>query len=145
MNNKHLDLGKILINTGLVVAGLTGLLATSANAESAIRGSVVETRPSGSSLSVSGELILPDALHFPGPLVVTPTYDLAAAGTNTATITNLTLDGGTAVAVSGTTGSSSTNAFLEAAATALGAATAVEDQAALIRAGAGTEGLGALD
>ncbi|NEQ63427.1 MAG: hypothetical protein F6K53_41350 [Moorea sp. SIO4A1] len=143
MNNKHLNLGKILINTGLVFAGLTGLLATSANAESAIRGSAVETRASGSSISVSGELILPEALHFPGPLVVTPAY--TGAGTNTATIDTLTLDGGTAAAVSATTTSSSTNAFLEAAATALGAATAVEDQAALIRAGAGTEGLGALD
>ena len=143
MNNKHLDLGKILINTGLVFAGLTGLLATSANAESAIRGSAVETRGSGSSISVSGELILPDALHFAGPLTVTPTY--ADAGTSTATIVDLTLDGGGVVAVSATTTSSSTNAFLAEAATALGAAGTVEDQAALIRAGAGTEGLGALD
>ncbi|AOY81002.1 hypothetical protein BJP36_14940 [Moorena producens JHB] len=143
MNNNSLSLGKTLINTGLIFAGLTAVLATSANAESAIRGSAVETRASGSSISVSGELILPDALHFPGPLVVTPTY--TGAGTNTATVDTLTLDGGVAAAVSATTSTSSANAFLDAAATALGAATTVEDQAALIRAGAANEGLGALE
>ncbi|NEO74441.1 hypothetical protein [Moorena sp. SIO3H5] len=143
MNNNSLSLAKTLINTGLIFAGLTAVLATSANAESAIRGSAVETRGSGSSISVSGELILPDALHFPGPLVVTPTY--TGAGTSTATIDTLTLDGGVAAAVSTTSGSDSPNVFLSEAANALAAATAVEDQAALIRAGAGTEGLGALE
>jgi len=144
MNNKHLNLGKILINTGLVFAGLTGLLATSANAESAIRGSAVETRPSGSSISVSGEMILPDTLYFNGALSVTPT--LTGAGTNTATIDDLTLTPGTVEAVAGVADvDTSTNPFLDAAATALTDATTVEDQAALIRAGGGTEGLGALD
>lgn len=143
MNNNYLSLGKTLINTGLIFAGLTAVLATSANAESAIRGSAVETRPSGSSISVSGELILPESLHFPGPLTVTPTY--TGAGTDTATIDTLGLDAGVAAAVSATTGSDSPNVFLSEAANALAAATAVEDQAALIRAGAGTEGLGALE
>ncbi|AOX00458.1 hypothetical protein BJP34_14235 [Moorena producens PAL-8-15-08-1] len=143
MNNNYLSLGKTLINTGLIFAGLTAVLATSAHAESAIRGSAVETRPSGSSISVSGELILPESLHFSGPLTVTPAY--TGAGTDTATIDTLTLDGTGVAAVSTTTTTDSVNPFLDAAATALGAATAVEDQAALIRAGAGTEGLGALE
>ena len=143
MNNKHLYLGRILINTGLVFAGLTGLLATSANAESAIRGSAVETRPSGSSISVSGEMILPDTLYFTGALTVAPT--VTNPGDNAAVIDDLTLTPGGIDAVSAVTSTESANPFLDAAATALTDATEVEDQAALIRAGAGTEGLGALD
>ena len=147
MNNNSLSLGKTLINTGLMFAGLTAVLATSANAESAIRGSAVETRPSGSSISVSGEMILPDTLYFNGPLVVAPT--VTTPGDNAANITDLTLTPGAVAAVAGVADvDTSTNTFLDSAAAALDAAVTagvVEDQAAIIRAGAGNEGLGALE
>ncbi|MDF5707182.1 MAG: hypothetical protein PUP90_05740 [Nostoc sp. S4] len=127
---------------GLVSVG--NILAAPASAgQASARGAVTLVRASGASISVSGELTLPQNAYFPGPLTVTPTYD-GTAGTDDEVIVDLTVDPG-AADVSALSTSSSSNPFVQAAADALTAATDVGSQAALIRAGAGANGLGGLE
>ncbi|WP_138499432.1 hypothetical protein [Nostoc sp. PA-18-2419] len=127
---------------GLVSVG--NILSAPASAgQASARGAVTLVRASGASISVSGELTLPQNAYFPGPLTVTPTYDGAAA-TDDETILSLEVDPGTPDVTALST-SSSSNPFVQAAADALTAATDVGSQAALIRAGAGANGLGGLE
>ncbi|NDJ23005.1 hypothetical protein GS682_15465 [Nostoc sp. B(2019)] len=125
---------------GLVSVG--NFMAAPASAEqAAARGAVTIVRPSGSSISVSGEVTLPSGAYYDGALTVAPTA--GAAGTNQETVTSLLITPGTVTGVATVMGSG--NPFLDAAAKALGDATAIEDQAAIIRAGAGVDGLGGLE
>ncbi|MEH2111800.1 hypothetical protein [Nostoc sp.] len=128
---------------GLVSVG--NILAAPASAnQAAARGAVTLVRASGASISVSGELTLPNNAFFPGPLTVTPTYNGTPA-LDDETIVDLKVDPGTPDV---TALSTSSNPFVASAAAALDAAVAATDigaQAAIIRAGAGANGLGGLE
>ncbi|MCC5645047.1 hypothetical protein LC607_19315 [Nostoc sp. CHAB 5824] len=124
---------------GLVSVG--NFVVEPAAGQAAARGAATVVRPSGSSQSVSGELIAPTGGSFSGDLTITPT--ITGAGTNQETISSLVVSPATFTDATAATGSG--NPFLDAAATALTNATAVEDQAAIIRAGAGTNGFGGLE
>ena len=137
------------------VTAATALLSSPAQAQTAsASGAVVLVRPSHGSISVSGEIVLPSGLYFSGPLNVTPAIVDPAPSTpggNGETIVNLAIDPGTVQSVAAlTTGTTPTtsNPFLQAAADALIEATLDNDIAAItaiIKAGAGINGLGHLD
>jgi hypothetical protein len=142
MNNLTRKLS-VMIKGSVCLLGLVSvgnLLVTPANASQAsARGAVTVVRPSGSSISVSGELDLPDGLYFPGPLTITPSGS-GTVGGNDESITSLKVDPGTTTVPTSGAG----NAFVQAAAAKLTSAATVQDEAALIKAGSGTNGLGAL-
>jgi len=130
----------------------TALLSAPAQAQTAsASGAVVLTRPSGGSISVSGEIVLPSGLYFAGPLNVTPAIIDPAPltpGGNGETIANLSIDPGAALSVAALTTGTTNNPFLQAAADALIEATLDDDVAAItaiIKAGAGINGLGHLE
>ncbi len=134
------------------ITAATALLSAPAQAQTAsASGAVVLTRPSHGSISVSGEIVLPSGLYFAGPLNVTPAIvDPAPAtpGGNGETIANLSIDPGAVLSVAAVTTGTTNNPFLQEAANALNAATLDNDIAAItaiIKAGAGINGLGHLD
>ncbi|WP_335089067.1 hypothetical protein [Nostoc sp.] len=130
----------------LGLVGVGNILAAPASADqAAARGAVTIVRASGASVSVSGELALPNNAYFPGPLTITPTYGTGTAATDDETVDSLEIDPGTADV---TNLSASSNPFVASAAAALDAAVTAGDigaQAAIIRAGAGSNGLGGLE
>lgn len=124
---------------GLVSVG--NFLTSPANAQQATAiGAVTLIRPSGTFLSVSGEVTLPSGSYFNGDLIISPTYG-GIAGGNDETITSLTITPGLVK----TTTPSNPNSFIDTAANLLNNSTSVEDATAIIRAGGGNNGLGALD
>ncbi|MDZ8261252.1 hypothetical protein [Nostoc sp. ChiQUE01b] len=127
----------------LGLVGVGNILAAPASAgQSTARGAVTIVRASGASVSVSGELALPQNGYYDQPLTITPTYGGTSALDNE-TITDLEVDPGTPNV---TLLTASSNPFVTAAAAALTAAAAdVGAQAAIIRAGAGSNGLGGLE
>ncbi|MEH1969302.1 hypothetical protein [Nostoc sp.] len=143
MNNLSNKLSIILRGSicifGLVNAG--NFLAAPANAEQATaRGAVSLIRPSGTFLSVSGELILPSGSYFDGGITIAPIYG-GIAGGNQETITSLTITPG----VVKTTTLSSPNIFIDTAANLLKNSASIEDMTTIIQAGTNNNGLGALD
>ncbi|KAF3887573.1 MULTISPECIES: hypothetical protein [Nostocales] len=131
----------------LTLLGITTLLGAPVTAQTAsASGSFVLVRPSGGSQSISGEISLPAGFYFQGPLNVKPTVTPGKSpGGNDENIGNLLIDPGTVTAV---TNSVSANPFLQEAATALKAATTANDvaaQSAIIKSGAGVNGLGGLE
>ena len=140
---------------GLVSVGNFFAAPANAGGQATARGAVTVVRPSGLSESVSGEVLLPTGMYFDAKagannnaaLVVTPGYATASAttgggqGSDTESVSSLTLNAGTPTMAQGT----GANPFLNAAGAALGKATAIEDQAAIIKAGAGVNGLGGLE
>ncbi|MBN3908587.1 MAG: hypothetical protein HWQ35_19205 [Nostoc sp. NMS1] len=129
----------------LGLVGVGNILAAPASAgQATARGAVTLVRASGASVSVSGELALPQNGYYDQDLVITPTY----GGTSTAdneTIVDLTVSAGTPNI---TLLTASSNPFVTSAAAALDAAVTAADigaQAAIIRAGAGANGLGGLE
>jgi hypothetical protein len=150
-NTKSLLIMKIsaILKGSICLLGLVGvgnILAAPASAgQAAARGAVTLVRASGASVSVSGELTLPNNAYFPGPLTVTPTYGAGTSATDDETIATLQIDPGTADV---TNLSASSNPFVASAAAALDAAVTAGDigaQAAIIRAGSGANGLGGLE
>ena len=124
---------------GLVSVG--NFLAAPVNAQQATAiGAITLIRPSGSFLSVTGEVFLPSGSYYDGGLTIAPTYGRIAGG-NDETITGLTITPG----VVKTTTLSNPNTFIDTAANLLNNSTSVEDATTIIRAGAGNNGLGALD
>ncbi|MDZ7969405.1 MAG: hypothetical protein RM368_31420 [Nostoc sp. DedSLP03] len=128
---------------GLVSVG--NILAAPANAgQASARGAVTIVRASGASISVSGELALPNNAYYDQDLVVKATITGTPAADDEV-VTDLTLTPGTPNV---TNLSTSSNPFVASAAAALDAAVAATDigaQAAIIRAGAGSNGLGGLE
>ncbi|WP_392534917.1 hypothetical protein [Nostoc sp. C117] len=124
---------------GLVSIG--NFLAPPANAQQATAlGAVTLIRPSGTFLSVSGEVILPSGSYYDGGVTITPTYG-GIAGGNEESITSLTITPGI---VKNTT-FSNPNSFINTAANLLNNSPSIQDTTAIIRAGGGNNGLGALD
>lgn len=137
-----------IIKGSVCVLGLVGvgnLFSAPANAgDATARGAVTLVRASGASSSISGELTLPRNAFFPGPLTITPTYTGTSAEDNEVVAT-LEVAPGTPD-VTGLSITSSSNPFVQAAADALiAAADDVGAQAAIIRAGAGVNGLGGME
>ncbi|MEH2210062.1 hypothetical protein [Nostoc sp.] len=134
----------IIIRGSICLLGLVSgeyFLATSANAQQATaRGAVTLIRPSGTFLSVSGEVTLPSGSYYERGLTISPTYG-GIAGGNNETITSLTITPG----VAQTTIISNPNPFIDTAANLLNNSNSVEDLTSIIQAGAGNNGLGALD
>ncbi len=124
-----------IIKGSVCVLGLVGVsnfFAAPAKADqAAARGAVTIVRPSGSSISVSGEIVAPSGMQFPGPLTVTPTYE-GTLGGNDEAITDLSVDPGL-LEESVLTGGTTIEAAIAAAITA-GAFTDVVDIATLVRA-----------
>ena len=147
MNNfsRKLIKGSVCL-LGLISVGNFLAAPANAGAQAAARGAVTVVRPSGASQSVSGEVLLPTGMYFGGvtsgsstsSLVVTPV--VGTPGTNTETVTSLTVDAGTGKAVS-----ASNNPFLNQAAAKLGVTTTLEETVSTIRAGAGVNGLGGME
>ncbi|MEC4883108.1 MAG: hypothetical protein SAL70_17495 [Scytonema sp. PMC 1070.18] len=140
---------KVLFNAGLSLLGLVGAttLATApASAQTAsASGSVVIVRPSGSSMSVSGEVTLPSGYYFKD-VNVKPELATDTAGTNAEVITNLTVgQSATATDPGEITAPLSSNPVLNAIAETIkspgGTDITVEDQAAIIRSLGGISGL----
>ncbi|WP_392534916.1 hypothetical protein [Nostoc sp. C117] len=129
----------------LGLVGVSNILAAPASAgQAAARGAVTIVRASGASVSVSGEVTLPQNGYYDQDLVITPVYG-GASTTDNETITTLTVSAGTPNV---TLLSASSNPFVTSAAAALDAAVTAGDigaQAAIIRAGAGVNGLGGLE
>ncbi|MEH2170258.1 MAG: hypothetical protein V7K41_27135 [Nostoc sp.] len=134
----------IIIRGSICLLGLVSggyFLATPANAQQATaRGAVTLIRPSGTFLSVSGEVTLPSGSYYEGGLTISPTYG-GIAGGNDETITSLTITPG----VAQTTIFSNPNPFINTAANLLNNSTSVEDLTSIIQAGSSNNGLGALD
>jgi hypothetical protein len=125
----------------LSLVSLGNFLAPPANAQQATaRGAASLIRPSGTFLSVSGEVILPSGSYFDGGVIFTPTYG-GIIGGNDETITSLTITPG----VVKTTTISNPNSFIDTAANLLENGASIEDIIAIIRAGTDKNGLGALD
>ncbi|MEH2094823.1 hypothetical protein [Nostoc sp.] len=129
-----------IVKGGICLLGLVGvgnILAAPASADQAsARGAVTIVRPSGSSISVSGELVAAPGTDFTALDVVV--NGGAGEGTNQETVTGLTL--------TPTTGTSSTTppttiSAAIAAQIAAGTFTTVEDLAALVRAAGAGGGL----
>jgi hypothetical protein len=144
---------KVLFNASLSLLGLVGAttLATApASAQTAsASGSVVIVRPSGSSMSVSGEVTLPSGFYFKD-VKIAPTIVTNTAGTNAEAITNLTVgqSAGDPVAISNPVSSNPVlNAIADAIKTPVVKDTngdplnTVEDRAAIIRSFGGLGGL----
>ncbi|WP_138499430.1 hypothetical protein [Nostoc sp. PA-18-2419] len=134
----------IIVQRSICLLGLVSVgnfLAAPANAQQATAvGAVSLIRPSGTFLSVSGQVILPSGSYFDGGLQITPTYG-GIAGTNEETVTSLTITPG----IVKTTTVSTPNSFINTAANLLNNSTSLENVTTIIRAGAGNNGLGALD
>jgi hypothetical protein len=134
----------IILRGSICLLGLINVgnfLAAPANAQQATaRGAVTLIRPSGSFLSVSGEVTLPSGSYFNGGLTISPTYG-GTAGGNDETITSLTITPGLVQ----TTTLSNPSSFIDTTANLLKNTTSVEDLTTIIRAGVGNNGLGALD
>ncbi|MUG96644.1 hypothetical protein F7734_31620 [Scytonema sp. UIC 10036] len=131
----------------LTLLGITTLLAAPVAAQTAkASGSFVLFKPSGGSQTISGEISLPAGFYFQGPLNVKPTVAAGKTpGGNDESITNLLIDPGAVTAV---TNSVSANPFLQEAAAALKAAITANDvaaQSAIIKSGAGVNGLSGLE
>ncbi|MFN6527248.1 hypothetical protein [Nostoc sp. ChiSLP03a] len=128
---------------GLVSVG--NILAAPASAgQAAARGAVTIVRASGASVSVSGELTLPNNAYYDQDLTITPTITGTPAADDES-VTSLVVSPGTPNV---TNLSTSSNPFVASAAAALDAAVTAGDigaQAAIIRAGAGSNGLGGLE
>jgi hypothetical protein len=129
----------------LGLVGVGNILAAPVSAgQAAARGAVTIVRASGSSVSVSGELTLPQNGYYEQDLLITPIYGGTSVADNE-TITTLTVSAGTPnVALL----SASSNPFVASVAVALDKAVDLGDigaQAAIIRAGAGVNGLGGLE
>lgn len=127
----------------LGVVSVGNFLVAPAHAQQARAiGAATLIRPSGSFLSVSGEILLPSGSYIDGGLTVTPSFG-GVAGGNQETITGLTITPG---AIRSTT-ISSPNTIVDALVTSINNSNAasIEDITTLIRAGAGNNGLGALD
>ncbi|MBN3924927.1 hypothetical protein [Nostoc sp. NMS4] len=129
----------------LGLVGVGNILSAPASAgQATARGAVTIVRASGASVSVSGELALPQNGYYDQALTITPTYG-GASTTDDETITDLKVDPGTPNV---TLLTASSNPFVTSAAAALDAATTAGNigaQAAIIRAGAGVNGLGGLE
>ncbi|MEJ6483952.1 hypothetical protein N0Y54_21995 [Nostoc punctiforme UO1] len=124
---------------GLISVG--NFLATPANAQQATaRGAVTLIRPSGTFLSVSGEVTLPSSSYFNGGVTISPTYG-GIAGGNNETINSLTI---TPEGIQ-TNALSNPNPSINAVTNLLNNSNSIEDLTAIIRAGAGNNGLGGLD
>ncbi|MDZ8083941.1 MAG: hypothetical protein RMX65_015800 [Nostoc sp. DedQUE01] len=86
-----------IIKGSVCVLGLVGVsnfFAAPAKAgDAAARGAVTIVRPSGSSVSVSGELVAPTGVQFSGPLVITPAPSGTAGGLDEG-VETLTVDPG---------------------------------------------------
>ncbi|MDZ8070137.1 MAG: hypothetical protein RMY64_31790 [Nostoc sp. DedQUE08] len=124
---------------GLISVG--NFLAAPANAQQATAsGAVTLIRPSGTFLSVSGEVTLPSGSYFNGGVTISPTYG-GIAGGNEETITSLTISPGLVQ----TTTLSNPNPFIDTTANLLKNTTSVEDLTTVIRAVGGNNGLGGLD
>ncbi len=137
-----------IVKGGICLLGLVGvsnILAAPANAgQAAARGAVTIVRASGASISVSGELTLPNNAYYDQILTITPTIT-GDPKADSEIVTVLTVDAGTPNV---TNLSTSSNPFVASAAAALDAAVTANDigaQAAIIRAGAGSNGLGGLE
>lgn len=134
----------IIFQRSICLLGLIGvgnLLALPVNAQQATaRAAVTLIRPSGTFLSVSAELILPSGFNYNGGIQIAPTYG-GIAGGNEETITGLTIFPGIVQA----TTLASPNPFIDTAANLLNNNASIEDMTSIIRAGAGNNGLGALD
>jgi hypothetical protein len=129
----------------LGLVGVGNILAAPVSAgQAAARGAVTIVRASGASVSVSGEVTLPQNGYYDQDLVITPVYGGTSVDDDE-NITTLTVSAGTPnVALL----SASSNPFVTSAAAALDAAVTAGDigaQAAIIRAGAGANGLGGLE
>ncbi|MDZ8184567.1 MAG: hypothetical protein RMX96_06930 [Nostoc sp. ChiSLP02] len=126
---------------GLVSVG--NILAAPASAgQSAARGAVTLVRASGASISVSGELTVPQNAYYESDLKITPTYT-GTSGADDEVVADLTISPGTPNTSLLT---ASSNPFVTSAAAALDAAAGdIGAQAAIIRAGAGVNGLGGLE
>ncbi|MDZ8139360.1 MAG: hypothetical protein RM049_29425 [Nostoc sp. DedQUE04] len=124
---------------GLISVG--NFLAAPANAQQATAsGAVTLIRPSGTFLSVSGEVTLPSGSYFNGGVTISPTYG-GIAGGNEETITSLTISPGLVQ----TTILSNPNSSIDTTANLLKNTTSVEDLTTVIRAVGGNNGLGGLD
>ncbi|MEH2073632.1 MAG: hypothetical protein V7K57_04460 [Nostoc sp.] len=143
MNNLSNKLS-IIFQGSICLLGLINVgnfLGTPANAQQATaRGAVTLIRPSGSFLSVSGEVTLPSGSYFNGGLTISPTYG-GIAGGNNETITSLTITPGLVQ----TTTLPNPSSFIDTTANLLKNTTSVEDLTTIIRAGAGNNGLSGLD
>jgi hypothetical protein len=126
----------------LGLASIGNFLAVPANAQQAsARGAVTLIRPSGTFLSVSGEVTLSSGSYFNGGLTISPTFG-GIAGGNDETITSLTITPG----IVQTTTLSNPNPLINTATNLLNNnSTSVEDLTTIIRAGSGNNSLGALD
>lgn len=120
----------------LGLVGVSNVFAAPARADqAAARGAVTIVRPSGGSISVSGELLAPSGTQFPGPLVITPVTS-GNAGTNDEGVTTLTINPGTIAATSAAASTSIEEAIAKKIAD--GTFATLPDVAALVRAyGAG--------
>ncbi|MEH2154651.1 MAG: hypothetical protein V7K66_10295 [Nostoc sp.] len=127
---------------GLVSVG--NILAAPANAgQASARGAATLVRASGASISISGELTLPNNAYFEGPLDVTIDAPTGTPAADDEVLSGLHITPGT---VESTNLATSSNPFVQAAADALTAAAGdVGATAAIIRAGAGANGLGGLE
>ncbi|MEH2080540.1 MAG: hypothetical protein V7K89_11195 [Nostoc sp.] len=134
----------IIIRGSICILSLASggyFLAAPANAQQATAvGAVTLIRPSGTFLSVTGEVTLPSGSYYEGGLTISPTYG-GIAGGNDETITSLTITPG----IAQTTILSNPNPFIDTAANLLNNSTSVEDLTSIIQAGNGNNGLGALD
>ncbi len=132
-----------IIKGSVCVLGLVGVgnfFAAPANADqAAARGAVTVVRPSGSSISVSGELVAPSGTQFDGPLVITPEAGGGTVGGLDEDIATLTIDAGAPV-VSAAVGGDSIEGAIAALITDTGVADIVE-LATLIRAASVNGGL----
>ena len=138
MKISTLVIGSICV-LGLVGAG--SLFAAPANAgQASATGSAVVTRIDGSVISVSGELTLPNGMHYDTNLTVTPTYS-GASTTNDETDTSLLITPTTATG----TGTATFTPVATAVATKITDATDLSAQSSLIRAAGGSTGFTALD
>jgi hypothetical protein len=122
-----------IIKSSICLLGLVGVgnfFAAPANAgDAAARGAVTIVRPSGSSISVSGELTAPSGTQFPGPLDVT-VVDGADPGTNIETVGGISIDPGTIEASVVEGGDTIEGAI----ATLITGFTSIEDVTSLVRA-----------
>ncbi|MHC5756748.1 hypothetical protein [Nostoc sp.] len=141
-NTRSLLIMKIsaIVKGSICLLGLVGvgnILAAPANAgQASARGAVTIVRPSGSSLSVSGELVAADGTDFTAlDVVVNGSADI---GTNQEVVTGLTL---TPTSAAASTTPPTTIEGAIAAQIAAGSFSAVEDLATLIRAAGANGGL----
>ncbi|WP_414562021.1 MULTISPECIES: hypothetical protein [unclassified Anabaena] len=138
-----------IIKGSICLLGLVGvgnILIAPANAEAAARGAITLVRASGASVSVSGELTLPNNAYFTGALQVGASYGDTTSFTSASDNEQLSSVTITPGGINNSNLVGANNPFLQAAADALTAASGdIGAQAAIIRAGAGVNGLGGLE